>query len=112
MQLNEEPPVIEHDKGEFRRPILLAIWTARIQIFVLVGVGVLMLGFSRGQVMTVPDAIFILLFLVLLVWCIVPSVSSIYPGSHEGAGDGFAFSMGKALKRILYNRRRDTAPRN
>ena len=109
---DEEPPVIEHDEGEFRRPILIALWTARIQIFVLVGIGILALGWSRGQVLTIPDAVFILLSLVLLAWCIVPSISSIYPDGHESAGQGFAFRMGKALNNILHLRRRNPTIRD
>lgn len=31
---------------------------------------------------------------------------------HERTGDGFAFRCGKALKRILNNRRRNAAPRD
>lgn len=108
----DEPPTIEHDEGEFRRPILLAIWTARIQIVVLVGIGTLTLSYSRGLAINLWDAVFILLWLCLLAWCIVPSVSSIYPDSHESAGERFAFRMGKALHKVLHLGRRNTTIRD
>lgn len=107
-----EPPDIDHDPGEFRRPVLVAIWTARLQIIVLVGIGTVILGFSRGLALNFWDAVFILLWLGLLAWCIVPSVSSVLGDSHQDPRQSFAFRMGKALHKVLHLRRRNTTVRD
>lgn len=107
-----EPPTIEHDPGEFRRPVQVAVWSSRITTFILLGAGVLILGFSRGQKMTVPDAFFILLFLAMMCWFIVPSVSSILGDSHQDPRQSLAFRMGKALHKVLHLRRRNTTVRD
>lgn len=110
--MNEEP--IEHDEGEFRRPILLAIWTARIQIIVLVGIGfAIMLWWRLDEggfdLWNVP---FILLWLGLLAWCIVPSVPLIDGQSHQSTGERLAFRMGKALHKVLHLGRRNPTIRD
>jgi hypothetical protein len=74
-------------------------------------IGVIVIG-SRGLPRNLdwPDTIALGLFVLLLAYLLSSRTPS--PGSHEGARHGFAFRVGKALKRILYDRRRNTAPRN
>ena len=109
--MDDEPPLIEHDEGEFRRPILAAIWAIRIQIFVLVGIGFAILQYYRSpnsfDIWNVP---FVILWLCLLAWLIPPRVPLVDASGHEGARDGFAFRIGKSLKRVLNNRRGNTTP--
>jgi hypothetical protein len=61
-------------------------------------------GIPRGT--SWLDGVFFGIWALLLAYCLRDTEG------HEGTGDGFAFRMGKALKRILHNRRRNTAPRN
>lgn len=113
--LDLDQPVIEHDPGEFRRPILEAIWTIRIQVFVLVGISLAITLYTRmgeHEVVNPWDVVFVFLFLCLLAWCIAPRVPLIDADGHERARNSLAFRLGKALKRVLNNRRRDTAPRD
>lgn len=108
-------PKIEHDPGEFRRPILVAIWAARIQIFVLAGIGFAIMQWWRledGDTFDLMNVPFILLWLGLLAWCIVPRVPSVDPEGHESAGERFAFRMGKALHKVLHLGRRNTTVRD
>jgi len=55
------------------------------------------------------DAVALGLFFLLLGHLVTTDHDA---GSHESAGDGFAFRAGKALKRILNNRRGNTATRD
>jgi hypothetical protein len=72
--------------------------------------GVIVIGLNPPKApLTIPDAICMAIAALIIAYGLTPNRD---PGSHQGARDGFAFRMGKALKRILYNRRRDTAPRN
>jgi hypothetical protein len=52
------------------------------------------------------DGLFFVIWALLLAYCLRTRPDT---GSHEGAGDGLAFRSGKALKRVLYYRRRNTA---
>ncbi len=108
---DDEPPLIDHDEGEFRRPILLAIWTIRIQIFVLVGIAYVIATYTRVgdgsfDLWNIP---FALAWLLLMAWCISPSVPLMDGDGHESARNSIAFRLGKKLKRVLNNRRRNTA---
>lgn len=100
----DEPPEIEHDPNEFLRPIILAIWTMRIQLFVLVGIGFAIKTYFgvRGayDLWNVP---FVILFLLLLAWCISPRIPSVDGDGHESARKSFAFRLGKKLNRILHH---------
>ncbi len=114
MSDDPEPPYIEHDEDEFRRPLLIAIWTIRIQVFVLVGIAFVIATVTRlddgpFDLWNIPAAI---LWLCLMAWCIAPSVSLVNGHGHESAGNRLAFRLGKALKRVLNNRRGNAATRN
>lgn len=57
------------------------------------------------------DGIAFAVLFALLYWCLIERVDT-DPEGHEGARNGIAFRCGKALKRVLNNRSRDTAPRD
>ncbi len=114
MNDDPEPPFIEHDEGEFRRPILIAIWTIRIQVFVLVGIAFVIATVTRldGGGFDLWNIPFAILALCLMAWCIAPSVPLMDGDGHESARNGFAFRLGKKLKRVLNNRRGNAASGN
>lgn len=58
-----------------------------------------------------PDYAGFAVWILLLGWCLSPA-RLLDADSHEGAGNGIAFRCGKALKRILHHRSRNTAPRD
>ncbi len=108
-----EPPFIDHDEGEFRRPLLIAIWTIRIQVFVLVGIGFVIMTYTGlDEPYDLRNIPFVLLWLCLLAWCIAPSVPLEYRNGHESAGQRIAFRLGKALHNVLHFGRRDSAVRD
>jgi hypothetical protein len=107
--------VIDHDPEEFRRPVRLAIWTARIQIFVLVGIAFGVTVYYRmreNEVVDWRNVAFALLWLCLLAWAISPRVPLMDAEGHESAGQRLAFRLGKKLHKILHLRRRNTAVRD
>lgn len=114
--MNEDDrPSIEHDPGEFRRPILAAIWSARIHLFLMLLIAFVSATYYRLKPFETYDwrnIPFVALWLGLLTWCICPSVPAIDANGHQSARDGFAFRLGKKLKRILNYRLRDTASRD
>ena len=72
--------------------------------------GVIVIGLNPPKApLTIPDAICMAIAALIIAYGLPPNRDT---GSHERARDGFAFRMGKALKRVLHNRRRNTATRD
>lgn len=107
-----EPPIIEHDSGEFRRPLLISMWSARITLVVLLAIALATTTYFRmypGEKFDLWNIPFTVLFLVLMAWLIVPSVPAIDGDGHESARKSIAFRLGKKLNRVLHYRRGNTA---
>ena len=95
-----------------RIPFLIRIIPA-IQIFVLVGIAfALKVYFDPVPGAGWLDAVFAVLWLLLLGWCFVPRDPAIDADGHESAGQRLAFRMGKTLHKVLHLGRRDTAVRD
>lgn len=99
---------IDHDPNEFH---WLIRWIPGIVIFVLVGIGLLIHYIIRPErFFGFGDAVFSVIFLLLLGWCFVPRAT--HAQSHEGARKPLAFRMGKALNNVLYLGRRNPTIRD
>lgn len=112
---DDDKPTIEHDPGEFRRPILVAIWSARIHLFVMLLIAFVTTTYYRMKPFETYDwrnIPFVALWLLLAVWAFSPRIPKIDTGSHESPRDSIAFRLGKALNRVLNYRLRNTAPRD
>lgn len=115
MHLNEPPkdydehPAIEHDPGEFRRPLLVAIWSGRITLTLMLTISYATMTYYREVPLDFWDYPFIALWLFLMVWLIVPGIPAIDGDSHESARKSIAFRLGKKLNRILHYRFGNTA---
>lgn len=110
-----EPPTIEHDPGEFRRPLLIAIWSARITLALMLAISFVSMTYFRmypGEKFDLWNVPFVLLWLFLMVWLIVPGIPSVDGDSVEGARKSLAFRLGKKLNRILHHRNRNAAIRD
>ena len=83
-------------------------FAAAVGLIAMMGAIVIGLNPPRAP-LTVPDAICMGLTLLIVAYGLTPNRD---PNSHEGAGQGFAFRMGKALNNVLHLRRRNTAVRN
>ena len=106
------PPIIEHDPGEFRRPLLIAMWSGRITLVIMLTIALVATTYFRmypGETFDLWNIPFTVLFLVLMAWLIVPSVPTIDGDGHESAGQSIAFRLGKKLNRVLHYRLRNTA---
>lgn len=97
---DDETPLIEHDKYEFGASPLLR-FTVGLQVFVLVGIATIITLIYR-PIAGWLDGLFLVGWLLLLAWCIAPSRGMDTEG-HEGAGQRFAFRMGKKLNRIFHH---------
>lgn len=106
---------IDHDPGEFRRPILVAIWSARIHLVIMLAIAFAVMTYYRmgeHETFDLWNVPFILLWLALMAWLIVRGIPPVDGEGHEGAGQGFAFRLGKKLNHILRHRGRNTTVRD
>lgn len=103
------PPIIEHDPGEFRRPLLVAMWSGRITLVLMLAISYALVTYYRDIPLDFLDFVFIVLWLALMAWLIVPGIPSVDRDGHEGARQGIAFRLGKKLNRVLHYRLRNTA---
>lgn len=112
-----EPPrdYIEHDPDEFRRPILVAIWSARLTLALSLIIAFVSMTYYRmgpGEHYDWRNIPFVALWLFLMVWLIVPSIPLVDGDSAESARKSLAFRLGKKLNRILHHRGRNAAIRD
>lgn len=108
----DEHPIIEHDPGEFRRPLLVAMWSGRITLVLMLAIALATTTYFRmypGETFDLWNIPFTVLLLVLMAWLIVPGVPSVDGDGHESARQSIAFRLGKKLNRILHYRLRNTA---
>ena len=107
-----EPPTIEHNPDEFRRPILIAIWSARIHVVIMLAIAFVSTTYYRmypGERFDLWNIPFVILWLLLMAWLIIPGIPPIDIDGHESARKSFAFRLGKKLNRVLHHRRRNAA---
>lgn len=106
-----EPPTIEHDPGEFRRPILIAIWSGRITLVILLAAAFISrtyFGMFPGEKFDLWNVPFVILWLILMAWLIIPGIPPVDADGHQSARKSLAFRLGKKLNRVLHHRRRNS----
>lgn len=85
-----------------------------VQVFVLVGLAFSATTYWRWKPLendwrNIP---FVIVWLLLMAWCIVPRDPSVDAEGHKGARKSLAFRLGKKLNCVLRQRRRNAATRD
>lgn len=105
--MNQEPPIVEHDPNE--RDPQENRWALYLYGATMLGIS---MALAAGRRETLDfgylDYTAIGLFLLLVAWLLLPD----NPRRHESPGNGFAFRLGKKLKRVLNHGRRRPAARD